>query len=421
MAQEYSAKNFARCFKKSDIQRFKLTGVDVYEYLQSQSEKCSESGYIIDELKISKDKKIHYVDPELPHEHLMVRHCSKVLQDLHSVNFPDRKKMISFIKNILIESLNTGDTSIHKFDLKSFYESIKKDNIQDIINDSRLHNNIRETISSIYKNKNKLVRGVSLTAVIAEKYMYYFDQKIKLNPEVLYYFRYVDDIFIITRKAVNENVIKELVTLSLPVGLSVNEKKHSYIIIKNHEFEKFTINKSSYAGVYFSPKSNKIVSLDFLGYKFILSSNNNKVKLETGISESKKSNIKRKIIRSFFRFKIEKDFELLFLRINYLCSNVRILSSRKLYSGVYYNYSLIDFDYDNKSGVGFNDLLDIHKFLQSIIHGRNKHPSLSGINLSEAQKNRLKKISILSGFKDKRVLKLSNEKISKIKGAWFNV
>lgn len=420
MIQEYSAKNFARSFRKSDIQRFELTGVEVYEYLNSQATRCVIEKNLVNGIKISKDKKIHYIDKKFPHEHLMVRHCSKVIQNLHNISFPDRSNTIKFLKKLLVESLDSGDTSIHRFDLKSFYESIKKDNVQYIMNDSRLESNIKATLNSVYKNKNKLIRGISLTAVIAEKYMIDFDYRIKMNNDVLYYFRYVDDIFIITKNSVEESIIKKLVESNLPDGLHLNEDKHSYMIVKDHKISKFYSKKDNFSGVYFYSKKNKNIFLDFLGYKFIFYCDS-KIKVKIGISESKKSNIKRKMVRSFFKYNIDKDFEMLLSRINYLCSNVRIISNRKLYSGIYYNYSLIDFNYSQKSGAGFDDLLDIHRFLQSIIFGSNKHPSLSEIKLTKSQISQLRRISILSGFKDKRVLKLSNDKISKIKGAWFNV
>ncbi|BCA98451.1 hypothetical protein ATCC19606_07870 [Acinetobacter baumannii] len=83
---------------------------------------------------------------------------------------------------------------------------------------------------------------------------------------------------------------------------------------------------------------------------------------------------------------------MLVYRLNYLCSNVRILSSRRLYSGIYYNYSLIDFDINKKCGVGYNDLCDIDNFIKSIIYSSNKHPAVRGINFNKQQITELKKL-----------------------------
>lgn len=420
MTQSYSAKNFARSFKKSDIQRFGLNGVEVPNFLNEQIKKCIDQNHTINGLKNSKDKKIYYLDTAHPHEHLMVRHCSRVLKDLNNINVPDRKKLINLIKNILEDCTNSGNLNIHRFDIKNFFESIEKENIKDVINDTRLNSNINSTLNSIYKNKNKMIRGISITSIIAEKYMEQFDKNIKVNSKVLYYFRYVDDIFIIAKDNSDEHEIKLLVEENLPKGLRLNEGKHNFVIIRSSKLIKYKVKKQNHAGVFFYNKNNSDVFIEFLGYKFLFDVES-KIKVNLGISESKKSNIKRKIIRSFYKYKIEKDFEMLFLRINYICSNIRIVSNRKLYSGIYYNYNLIDFDWQRKSGLGYQDLMDIHLFLQSLIFNSNKHPSVRGVNLSKIQVQRLRRINILSGFKDKRVLKLTNEQISKIKGAWFNV
>ena len=420
MLEGYSAKHFARAFKKNDIQRFQLSGIEVESFFEELVQRCQSNKYNINGLKLSKDKKIHYIRNDFPHEHLMARHCSNVLINLHNINLPDRKNLITLLSNIIENNLKTNYLSIHRFDIKSFYESILLKNIEYIINDSRLESSIRITLKSLYKNKNKLFRGISVTAVLAEIYMKDFDYILKSNENILYFFRYVDDIVLIVKEGIDEHEVLNLVKDSLPNDLQLNDNKHSYVSIKNNTILAKKCEKRISSGVYFPSKLNDECFVDFLGYKFVFMKNS-KIEMEVGISEVKKSLIKKKILRSFFKYRKEKDFNMLVSRLNYLCSNVRILSSRRLYSGIYYNYSLINFDANKKIGVGYVDLCDIDNFIKSIIYGGNKHPIVKGMNFTRQQILILKKISIISGFNDKRILKLSNEKISKIKGAWYNV
>ncbi|ARN29891.1 TPA: hypothetical protein LUC54_000897 [Acinetobacter baumannii] len=420
MLDGYSAKHFARAFKKNDIQRFQLSGIEVEDFFKELVQRCQSNKFNINGLKISKDKKIHYIHNDYPHEHLMARHCSNILINLHNVSIPDRKNLITLLTNIIKDSLKTNYISIHRFDIKSFYESIKFHNVEHIINDSRLEGSIRTTLKSLYKNKNKLFRGVSVTAVLSEIYMKEFDYRMKSNKNVLYFFRYVDDIVLIVKEGISEKEVLNLVESNLPDDLQLNNNKHSYVIIKNNMILTQKCEKRISSGVYFPSKLQNECFIDFLGYKFIFIIKD-KIEVEVGISEVKKSLIKKKVLRSFFKYRKENDFNMLVYRLNYLCSNVRILSSRRLYSGIYYNYSLIDFDINKKCGVGYNDLCDIDNFIKSIIYSSNKHPAVRGINFNKQQITELKKISIISGFNDKRILKLSNEKISKIKGAWYNV
>ncbi|WP_144732233.1 antiviral reverse transcriptase Drt3a [Acinetobacter oleivorans] len=420
MLDGYSAKHFARAFKKNDIQRFQLSGVEVEVFFKELVQRCHSNKYNINGLKISKDKKIHYIHNDYPHEHLMTRHCSNVLINLHNIRTPDRRDLITLLANIIKDGLKTNYISIHRFDIKSFYESIKFESVEYIINDSRLESGVRTTLKSLYKNKNKLFRGVSVTAVLSEIYMKDFDYRMKSNKNILYFFRYVDDMVLIVKEGINEKEVLNFVETNLPDGLYLNNNKHSYLTIKNNLILAKKCEKRISSGVYFPSKLDSECFIDFLGYKFIFTMKS-KMEVEVGISEVKKSLIKKKILRSFFKYRKEKDFNMLVSRLNYLCSNVRILSSRRLYSGIYYNYSLIDFDINGKCGAGYKDLCDIDNFIKSIIYNGNNHPVVRGIYFNRQQILDLKKISIISGFNDRRILKLSNERISKIKGAWYNV
>ncbi|OTT90176.1 hypothetical protein CAT69_19200, partial [Acinetobacter nosocomialis] len=113
MLDGYSAKHFARAFKKNDIQRFQLSGIEVEAFFKELVQRCQSNKFSINGLKISKDKKIHYIHNDYPHEHLMARHCSNILINLHNVSIPDRKNLITLLTNIIKDSLKTNYISIH--------------------------------------------------------------------------------------------------------------------------------------------------------------------------------------------------------------------------------------------------------------------------------------------------------------------
>lgn len=124
-----------------------------------------------------------------------------------------RAKLPQHIISEIRESLNTGEHRYFlKLDVSNFYPSIDHD-----ILEKALYNKIRktqtrrliraairtQTVAYPDKSKDDAIKGVpqglAISNILAEIYLYKFDQSIIDTPGVLY-FRYVDDIFIISKK-----------------------------------------------------------------------------------------------------------------------------------------------------------------------------------------------------------------------------
>lgn len=329
---------------------------------------------------------------------LILDTCNEELKKIYNIKQSDRNNTIYNIQSILKDNL---DLRIYRKDIYRFYESIDP---HILINKIEHNNNISfigkrfilEFLSyCIDINKLGLPRGIALSATLAEILLLDFDYVISNQKEVILYFRYVDDIFIICPKndETSEQHIEDTLKKTLPNPLKFNVKG-----IKNQNFE--LTNNSLSSQIKFS----------YLGYEFTLQEEANKrvnrvVNLD--ISPDKIKKFKTKIIKSFLNYYKNKDFDLLERRIVFLTHNYILTKNSKssvIKSGIYYSYS-----YANPDDSGSIFILD--KFLKRCIWYS---------TLSRQQKRKLYKRTFTHGFREKIVLKYSYSEFQEITKVWKN-
>lgn len=323
--------------------------------------------------------------------------CNEELKKIYNIKQSDRNNTIYNIKSILKDNL---DLRIYRKDIYRFYESIDP---HILINKIGHNNNISfigkrfilEFLSYCIDTKLGLPRGIALSATLAEILLLDFDYVISNQKEVILYFRYVDDIFIICPKnyETSEQHIEDTLKKTLPNPLKFNTKG-----TKNQKFE--LTNDSVSRQIKFS----------YLGYEFTLQKGaNNKVNrvVHLDISPDKIRKFKTKIIKSFLNYDKNKDYDLLERRIVFLTHNHILTKKSKnsiIKSGIYYSYS-----YANPDGGGSIFILD--KFLK-------RHILYS--TLSRQQKRKLYKRTFTHGFRKKIVLKYSYSEFQEITKVWKN-
>jgi hypothetical protein len=231
--------------------------------------------------------------------------------------------------------------------------------------------------------------GIGVSAYLSEIYMLDIDEQIKDIPDVIYYARYVDDIVVVFSPSKIGNQGKYLA-------------KIEEIIESNNLLLNKTDGKTKEIDLL---KSGLSKEFSYLGYgikieggKVIVKIGSNKIKkYKTRIDESFSQYEKK------CKYSNRKEEKILFDRIKFLTSNMRLLNSKHaIIVGVFYSNSLVD---------NADDLKGLDRYLMHKIKSI-KNDSLRG---------KLSKFSFFSGFNHKIFSVFNSSELSEIKKVWKNV
>jgi len=232
-----------------------------------------------------------------------------------------------------------------------------------------------------------LPRGLAISPTLTELYLEPIDQYIRKYDGVIYYTRYIDDLFILVDKAKYSGLKISLDKKLKDIGLELNQSP-----------------EKQYIG------SSKSAEFDYLGYRISINLVNkgkkaNKVNL--AISNNKMDKIKQKIAISLNEHKKNPDFNLLKQRINYLTVLKVIKKSANgvLLGGLAYNYQYVSDQ--------FTCLSSVDDFFKKIIND----PRFS---LSNIEKSNLAKISFYGAVNKKKQGKFTRSKATNISRVWKN-
>lgn len=328
----------------------------------------------------------------------------------------DRKFTIQLLLSHLKDSYNY---SVHRLDIKSFYESFDRKNIlRKLKSDSTLSTKSLRVLKSLFEELDVigakgLPRGLGISSALSELMMYDFDSNIRSLKEVLFYARFVDDIIVISTPALNRNVMtKKLGESGLPHVLEFHSKGEKVFFSQ--------VEKAS-------NKPGSLISFDFLGYEFQVNKSEGtygknvefkRRNVRVSIAPNKIKKIKKRIISSFSAVlssskASELDIVLLNKRLKFLTKNFLLQSSSSapnVYSGIYHNYNFID-QYDG--------LKELDNFYQNLLFGkRSKLSKRIKRSLSFNTRKGLAKHSFMRGFTERQFCRLSYQDFSQIKRVW---
>lgn len=338
------------------------------------------------------------------------------IQRSYDTRCNDRKFTIQLLLSHLRDSYNY---SIHRLDIKSFYESFdRREILKKLKSDSILSTKSLKILESLFEELNLigtmgLPRGLGLSSALSELMMCSFDGNIGSMKQVLFYARFVDDIIVISTPALNKKLMNQKLTESgLPHVLEFHDTGDKVFF---SQVEKV------------SNKQSKLTSFDFLGYEFHIKQNEDTVgnnidfkrrKVNVSIAPSKIKKIKKRVISSFAAVlssnkASQPEIELLNKRLKFLTKNFLLESSSRgpdVYSGIYHNYNFID---------QYTELKELDGFYQNLLFGKNS--KLSGRikrSLSFNTRKGLAKHSFLRGFKEREFCRFSYQDFGEIKKAW---
>jgi hypothetical protein len=308
---------------------------------------------------------------------------------------------------------------VYRLDIASFYESF---NVSDVMRklahqpgfsplSKKLINVLFESCMSL--GGTGIPRGLTLSSTISELVMKDFDAKVRSHDGVYMFYRYVDDIVLITRGTENKRVFLRWLTSQLPPRLSLHGGKQR--VCEADEMPRKL-----------PPTPAKVLDFDYLGYNFSVwnpakGGSNQNIKKEfrsviVDIAPQKVAKIKTRIVRSFLSFKANRDFQLLALRIKYLTSNFSVKDlNRNTYklAGIYYNYPRVT-TYEG-------GLRSLDSFLHNaILSKRGRLFATTSSLLTKAQKNELLAQSFARGHRQRTFMHFSIVQLTTIRKCWLH-
>lgn len=310
----------------------------------------------------------------------------KIYRDLtvlYKIKQSNRSRIVSQIKTLCGE-INPG--FVTRTDIRAFYSSVNTGAIIEKLHDDGLLCGlaikfIEWTISKCRaKGIQGLPRGIAFSALLAELYLRDFDRKIRDINNVYYYARFVDDVIIFHIKEFSDAVT--MLQAMLPAGLVIHPDKTNS-----------------------NAKLPLQSSIEYLGYKFVVV----KKQLLVLLADKKIKKVQARIDFSIARYKIDKDFRMLDLRLKYLTTNYNRSASKYgiLKAGIYYNYPQLS----------DNALIPLDTFMKGRIHGLYKWAS-KHIPEEKNKINELRSFSFSIGWGKRFVSKFTRLQMMDIKKAW---
>jgi hypothetical protein len=304
-------------------------------------------------------------------QNLILRKLYKNIKRIYGIGQSNRNLIVKQMVSLLIDGSHKW---IIRLDIRNFYESIERSLLMERFQeDGRLNYQSISLLKNLFANpsiseKKGLPRGLSISSVMSELYMKYFDLEIRRMEGVFYYARFVDDIIIFcSSKISQENIWIKIPKLLSNIGLQLNESKS-----------------------YKWDNQQKILSLTYLGYTFFPKEKNI---IEITIADKKVNIIKTRITKSFVRFAKDGDFDKLKNRIKFLTGNFTIYNPSTLLPiriGIYFNYNMI---------TSKTSLYELDKYYQRLLHCRTgRLGTRLRIQMTVFQQKELSKYSFVFGF-----------------------
>jgi hypothetical protein len=417
--QSFNSVSLGRELRRSDFLFLKQlrdpiyrAGVIAHAVSRSQS---GFNGYSLLSKATLKGKPVFF--PKDFSDELLLRKIGRNVERLTGIQHPNRDLLVANLRTLISEGL---PYRIYRLDLKSFYESVTPDLVQNAVGETLLLSTpTKRHVEEILTHHSSsgypgLPRGIGLSAILAELVMKRFDQYVSKSEGVYFYGRFVDDIIVLTNGLEVEREFLRDLAQNLPKGLILNKKKQD-VLSASKDVSPFAAGANATVAM---------PAFDYLGYRFNVWEPPRMAAKKPGdhfrdvwldIADSKVGKIKTRIVRSVIGYLQDGDFDLLEARIKYLTTNFSVPDSsreRKRLAGIFHNYWQVD---STKSKA----LFELDNFLKkAVISARGKIFDAFYSKTSEMQRRRLLTNSFVRGFKEKTYLYFSREQIIDIQRCW---
>ena len=236
-------------------------------------------------------------------------------------------------------------------DVSSFFESIpQEDLLAKIESNSLLSYKSKSFIRAILKEYNEkkdisavdvkhgVPRGVGISSMLSEIYMQDIDRELKNRQEVIFYVRYVDDIFMLLSSIGShgsiEDYYKDLKTFFIGKGLSLKD-----------------VGKDKCKLLDYVNNSRPNDSFYYLGYdiKLTYKGSDKGLNTEFSLSKKKRDKLRKRIQNAFLHFENLSKVDLKQARrdlldaLRLISGNIRLRNSKNgIKAGLYYSNDLLD-------------------------------------------------------------------------------
>lgn len=262
----------------------------------------------------------------------------------------------SVMKNLKLLLNTQTPLYIIRTDISGFFESIPQERLLRLIDrNSLLGTKAKGMVKKVLKEYERIKdigrvpaaqgvpRGIGISSPLSEIYMDRLDKIIRDRREVVFYARYVDDIFIILSSLGEAKDIKgyyrDLIDLFSRYGLALQPEGSAKCKLTDK----------------FSKDTGGTVNEDFtyLGYHLYLEKKKNELKTIFGLSDHRKQTLKERIDHCFDHFADIVKVDPLQARhdlldgLNIISGNIRLSKAKSgVKVGFFYNNDLLDRDED---------------------------------------------------------------------------
>ena len=327
------------------------------KWMEALADKVNEREFRITLDKIDLDGKSGYTVPDTAENFFVMKTLQYNLKKVFKVQQANRHRIMTQVRILMNEST---PKYIIRTDVHHFYESIPQDKLLNIIKGNTLLSKmsmrfIWQILEEYERKKDEeepkgfgVPRGVGISAYLSEIYLRDLDEKIKHRPEVVYYVRYVDDIFMILSH--------------LPVGTSLERYYGSIrkvfselglaLMDPNVEDEKKKLQLLDFYTFMKEGDKNEQGSFTYLGYtlRWLRSVCDSGTKLSTqfALSKEKERRIHDRIDAAFVHFTEKTKYSLSGARkdlkdsLRFIAGNYRLTKSKSgIKAGIYYGNDLL--------------------------------------------------------------------------------
>ncbi len=205
LRQLYGPKQLSQVIRPRDVKRWNLWEHDGErdDKLCELVDRMRDASYEISPLKVREIGGNSVCEPSCPEDYVALRVVDHYLRRIYKVRQSDRSRIVRELKVILEDS---SDLELHKLDIRSFYESIKCDElIEQIRTDMILGFRGIRVLETLFERARDagivgLPRGIGVCATLAELFGRRIDRYVSNMEGVYYAARYVDDIIIVAER-----------------------------------------------------------------------------------------------------------------------------------------------------------------------------------------------------------------------------
>lgn len=352
---------------------------------------------------------------------LVSNRLSDNIRFAYRVQMPNRNLVVDQIITLLQENV---PFSILKFDVKSFFESIDRDELfSELDYDLGLTTESRSLLYDLFSNphlpSNGIPRGLPVSSILAELSIRPFDRAIRTLPQVYFYTRFVDDILIFVSSnpaKVRNNVKQASTSFSIPL----NEAKEDTQTVEcaNKKGMIAPPNSKCFPSCRCKPSDAKVLTLTFLGYCFhfysvplLTKPADSRIKIS--LAQTKIQKLKQRMFNSLGNYLKTGDFELLRDRMRFLTGTFTINNSgngRHLRGGNYYVYPKL---------TDLTAFESLDKIKATTLFGcRTRLSRALTSSLTASQKRQLARISFVKGFSSKYHYNFGAERVATIRSCF---